>query len=454
MSGASAPSNVTVRFAPSPTGRLHVGNARAALFNFLFARRNGGRFMLRMDDTDDERSTPEFAAAIEEDLAWLGLTHDIFARQSDRLAAYEAAAEKLKAAGRLYPAYESAAELDRRRKRQLARGLPPVYDRAALDLTDEDRAALEAEGRKPHWRFKLDHEHTTFEDMIQGHVEVDGASLSDPVLIREDGRFLYTLPSIVDDIDFAITHVIRGSDHITNTGVQIQIIRALGAEPPAFAHYSLLNGPEGKPLSKRDDAGRFSLRALREAGYEAMAVNALLARLGTPDPVEPCLSLDDLASGFDLSRLGRADIRFDPADLARVNAACLHLMPYAAVQPRLAALGADLGADFWDAVKPNLVLFADAADWARVVAGPVAPVIEEADFAAAAAALLPPEPWGPETWAAWTDAVKAATGRKGKALFMPLRLALTGLTHGPELKNLLPLIGRDRAQARLKGLTD
>lgn len=454
MSGASAPSNVTVRFAPSPTGRLHVGNARAALFNFLFARRNGGRFMLRMDDTDDERSTPEFAAAIEEDLAWLGLTHDIFARQSERLAAYETAAEKLKSEGRLYPAYESAAELDRRRKRQLARGLPPVYDRAALDLTDEDRAALEAEGRKPHWRFKLDHEHTTFEDMIQGHVEVDGASLSDPVLIREDGRFLYTLPSIVDDIDFAITHVIRGSDHITNTGVQIQIIRALGAEPPAFAHYSLLNGPEGKPLSKRDDAERFSLRALREAGYEAMAVNALLARLGTPDPVEPCLSLDELASGFDLSRLGRADIRFDPADLARVNAASLHLMPYAAVQPRLAALGADLGADFWDAVKPNLVLFADAADWARVVAGPVAPVIEEADFAAAAAALLPPEPWGPETWAAWTDAVKAATGRKGKALFMPLRLALTGLTHGPELKNLLPLIGRDRAQARLKGLTD
>lgn len=453
MSGAPGSSDVVVRFAPSPTGRLHVGNARAALFNFLFARKNGGKFMLRMDDTDDARSTAEFAAAIEEDLTWLGLTHDLFARQSERLAAYEAAAEKLKASGRLYPAYESAAELDRRRKRQLARGLPPVYDRAALNLTSEDRAAFEAEGRKPHWRFRLDHEHTTFEDLIQGHVEIDGASLSDPVLIREDGRFLYTLPSIVDDIGFAITHVIRGSDHITNTGVQIQIIRALGAEPPAFAHYSLLNGPEGKPLSKRDDAERFSLRALREAGYEAMALNALLARLGTPEPVEPCLSLATLAESFDIARLGRSDIRFDPADLARVNAACLHLMSHAEAQPRLAALGCDLGEAFWDAVKPNLVLFSDAADWARIVEGPLEPVIEEEDFAAAAAAALPPEPWDLDTWGLWTDAVKQATGRKGKALFMPLRLALTGLTHGPELKNLLPLIGRDRAEARLKGLT-
>ncbi|MDP1627672.1 glutamate--tRNA ligase [Parvibaculum sp.] len=448
MSGAPV-----VRFAPSPTGSLHVGNARAALFNFLFARKNGGRFMLRMDDTDDERSTPEFAAGIEQDLAWLGLAHDLFARQSERLPAYEAAAEKLKADGRLYPAYETAAELDRKRKRQMARGLPPVYDRAALDLTDEDRAKLEAEGRKPHWRFRLDRVHTAFEDLVQGHVEVDGASLSDPVLIREDGRFLYTLPSVVDDIDFAVTHVIRGSDHITNTGVQIQIIRALGAEPPVYAHYSLLNGPEGKPLSKRDDAARFSLRALREAGFEPMALNALLARLGTPDPVEPCLSLDELAARFDISRLGRADIRFDPADLAKVNTACLHLMSYGEAKPRLAALGCDLGEAFWEAVKPNLVLFSDAADWARVVEGPVEPVIENPDFAAAAAAVLPPEPWDEGTWGLWTNAVKEATGAKGKALFMPLRLALTGLTHGPELKNLLPLIGRDRAEARLGGLT-
>mgnify|MGYP003626828027 FL=1 len=442
-----------VRFAPSPTGRLHVGNARAALFNFLFAKKSGGRFMLRMDDTDDERSTPEFAAAIETDLTWLGLAHDIFARQSDRLDAYKAAAEKLKADGRLYPAYESAAELDRRRKRQMARGLPPVYDRAALELTGEDRARLEAEGRKPHWRFRLERVHTAFDDLIQGHVEVDGASLSDPVLIREDGRFLYTLPSIVDDIGFAITHVIRGSDHITNTGVQIQIIHALGAEPPAYAHYSLLNGPEGKPLSKRNDAERFSLHALRQAGYEPMALNSLLARLGTSDPVEPHLSLAALAAGFDIAHLGRSDIRFDPEDLAKVNAACLHLTPYEAARPRLAALGCDLGPEFWDTVKPNIEVFAEAADWARVVEGPLEPVIEDRDFAAAAAAALPPEPWGPETWSQWTGAVKAATGAKGKALFMPLRLALTGRPHGPELKNLLPLIGRERVLLRLGGST-
>ncbi|MDP2123306.1 MAG: glutamate--tRNA ligase [Parvibaculum sp.] len=451
---AAAPANTIVRFAPSPTGRLHVGNARAALFNWLFAKKAGGQFMLRMDDTDDERSTAEFAAGIEADMAWLGLTHDIFARQSERLAAYEAAAAKLKAEGRLYPAYETATDLDRKRKRQMARGLPPVYDRAALKLTDEDRAALEAEGRKPHWRFKLEQVHTAFDDLIQGHVEVDGASLSDPVLIREDGRFLYTLPSVVDDIDFAVTQVNRGTDHITNTGEQIQLIRALGAEPPAYAHYSLLNGPEGKPLSKRDDAERFSLAALREAGIEPMALNSLLARLGTPDPVEACLSLATLAETFDITRLGRADIRFDPADLARVNAAILHLTPYAEAKPRLAALGCDLGEDFWTAVRPNLALFAEAADWARVVEGPLTPVIEDAAFATTAAAALPPEPWDEATWGLWTDAVKAATGAKGKALFMPLRLALTGRPHGPELKNLLPLIGRKRADARLRGLTD
>ena len=410
--------------------------------------------MLRMDDTDDERSTPEFAAGIEADMAWLGLSHDIFARQSERLARYEAAATQLKQAGLLYPCYESAMELDRKRKRQMARGLPPVYDRAALKLSDEERAQREAEGRRPHWRFRLEQVHTAFDDLIQGHVEVDGASLSDPVLIREDGRFLYTLPSVVDDIDFGITHVIRGSDHITNTGVQIQLIRALGATPPVYAHYSLLNGPEGRPLSKRDDAASFSLKALREAGYEPMALNALLARLGTPDPVEPVLALAALAETFDIARLGRADIRFDPADLARVNAAILHLTPYEAAQPRLAALGCDLGPDFWAAVRPNLALFAEVAGWARVVRGPVEPVIEDAGFAAAAAAALPPEPWDEATWSLWTGAVKAATGAKGKALFMPLRLALTGLPHGPELKNLLPLIGRRRAETRLRGLTD
>lgn len=441
---------VTVRFAPSPTGHLHVGNIRAALFNYLFARREGGRFLLRLDDTDQDRSTEEYARGIETDLAWLGLHHDLFAKQSDRIAEYEAAAEKLKAAGRLYPCYETAGELDRKRKRQLAQKKPPVYDRAALDLTDEEKRAFEAEGRRPHWRFKLANEDTSFDDIIHGPTRIDPNSLSDPVLIREDGRFLYTLPSVVDDIDFDISHVIRGSDHVTNTGVQVQITRALGATPPIYAHYSLLLSVEGRPLSKREDAD-FSLRALRDAGYEPMALNALLARLGTSDAIEPKLTLEELATGFDITHLGRADIRFDPADLDKANAAFLHMLPYEAVQRRLADVNCDLGGAFWEAVKPNLARFRDVELWARVINGPVEPAIEDAAFAAEAASLLPPEPWGPDTWSVWTNAVKARTGAKGKALFMPLRLALTGLEHGPELKNLLPLIGRKRAEARLSG---
>ncbi|MCE9650400.1 MAG: glutamate--tRNA ligase [Parvibaculum sp.] len=445
-------SKVVVRFAPSPTGNLHVGNVRAALFNYLFAKREGGRFLLRLDDTDQDRSTEEYAKGIETDLAWLGLNHDIFAKQSDRIAEYEAAAEKLKAAGRLYPCYETAAELDRKRKRQLAQKKPPVYDRAALALSDDEKRALEAEGRRPHWRFKLADEETSFDDLIHGHTRIDPNSLSDPVLIREDGRFLYTLPSVVDDIDFAISHVIRGADHVTNTGVQVQITRALGATPPVYAHYSLLLSVDGRPLSKREDAD-FSLRSLRETGYEPMALNALLARLGTSDAIEPKLLLEELAAGFDITHLGRADIRFDPADLDKINAAFLHMLPYEAVMGRLGAMKCDLGRDFWEAVKPNLARFRDVELWARVVGGPVEPVIEDASFAAAAAAVLPSEPWGPETWSAWTGAVKEKTGAKGKALFMPLRLALTGLEHGPELKNLLPLIGRKRAEARLSGLS-
>lgn len=443
---------VTVRFAPSPTGKLHVGNVRAALFNYLFARREGGHFLLRLDDTDSERSTAEYARGIETDLAWLGLHHDLFARQSERIAEYEAAAARLKAAGRLYPCYETAGELDRKRKRQLGQKKPPVYDRAALKLTDEEKRALEAEGRRPHWRFKLTNEETVFDDLIHGPTRIDPNSLSDPVLIRGDGRFLYTLPSVVDDIEFSISHVIRGSDHVTNTGVQVQITRALGAEPPVYAHYSLLLSVEGRPLSKREDAA-FSIEALREAGYEPMALNALLARLGTSEPIEQRLTLDELAAGFDITHLGRADIRFDPADLDKANAAFLHMLPYEAVSERLAAAGCDLGPDFWTAVKPNLARFDDVRDWARVVEGPVVPLIEDAGFAAAAADLLPPEPWGAQTWSDWTGAVKEKTGRKGKALFMPLRLALTGLEHGPELKNLLPLVGRKRAEARLRGLS-
>ncbi len=442
-------SDVIVRVAPSPTGYLHVGNARAALLNYLFALHAGGKFMLRIDDTDDTRSKPEYETAILEDLAWLGLTHDIFARQSDRAARYQEAAGKLKAAGRLYPCYETAAELDRRRKRQMAAGKPPVYDRAALALTDAQRAAFEAEGRRPHWRFKLSHNKVQWNDLIRGHVEIDTATLSDPVLIREDGRFLYTLPSVVDDADFAISHILRGEDHVTNSAPQIEIFEALGVAVPHFAHFALFVAAGGEVLSKRE--GSLSLRALRDDGIEALALNAYLARIGTSDSIEPALSLRELADGFAFEKMGRALAHFDKAELTALNAKTLHAMPYEIVAPRLMAMG--VHQPVWEAVKPNVTRLADAVDLQRLVTGPVTPVIEDADFIARAAALLPPEPWNEGTWGVWTEAVKAATGTKGRALFHPLRLALTGLEHGPELKKLLPLIGRAQVLARLEGQT-
>lgn len=436
---------VKVRFAPSPTGRLHVGNVRAALINWLFARKQGGRFVLRIDDTDLERSTQDNEAAIERDLTWLGLTWDERYNQSARFDRYREAAERLKAAGRLYPAYETQAELDRRRKVQLTRGQPPIYDRAALKLSDAERAALEGEGRRPHWRFRLDGRRVGWTDLIRGETAVDTASLSDPVLIREDGAFLYTLPSVVDDMEMAISHVIRGEDHVTNTGAQIEIFEALGAAAPAFAHYSLLVGAEGEALSKR--LGSLSVESLREGGYEPLAVTSLVAGLGLSEAPEAAESLGALAEGFDIGRLGRHAARYDPADLARINAAVLHAMPYAAARPRLAAADADLGEPFWTAVRANLGVFADVAGWARVVRGPATPVVTDPAFLAEAAAVLPE----PLDWKAWTDAVKAHTGAKGRALFMPLRQALTGLDHGPEMALLLPLIGRERALARLAG---
>ena len=439
----------TVRFAPSPTGLLHVGNARTALLNFLCARKDGGKFLLRIDDTDTERSKPEYEAAILEDLKWLGIAHDLFARQSERTDAHRAATEKLKATGRLYPCYETALELDRRRQRQIAAGKPPVYDRAALKLTAEERAKLG--DRKAHWRFKLSQSRVKWHDLIRGEVEIDTAHLSDPVLIREDGRFLYTLPSVTDDVDFAITHIIRGEDHVTNTAVQIEIFEALGAAVPAFAHHPLLIGAGGEALSKR--LGSLSLRLLREDGIEPMTADSYLAKTGSSDAIAPYASLDELVAGFALEKIGRAPAHFDVAELSNLNAKLLHALPFEAVAGRLASVGIDGGAPFWEAVKPNLSRFTDASDLWTLVKGPLAPVIENAPLIAKAAALLPPEPWDEATWNAWTGAVAAATGAKGRALYHPLRLALTGREHGPELKKLLPLIGRVRALARLQGET-
>ncbi len=437
---------VRVRFAPSPTGKLHVGNVRAALWNWLFARKEGGQFILRIDDTDKERSTKAYEDAIKADLAWLGLDYDETANQSARFAQYDAARDKLIAASLLYPCYETGEELDRKRKLQRARGLPPVYDRAALNLSDADRKALEAEGRKPHWRFKLSEQSVTWADLIRGETSVDTASVSDPVLIREDGMYLYTLPSCVDDIDLGVTHVMRGEDHVTNTGVQIEIFKALGGEAPQFAHHSLLVGADGQGLSKR--LGSLSIEAMRDDGLEPGAITSLLAKLGTADPVTPVLSLNALAQGFDFDRVGRAPARFDMTELEALNAKLLHETPYAVVATRLEALG--VSETVWNAARGNITRLGDITTWLDVIEGEIDPVAEDEPLLSEAAQLLP-DSLDETSWSVLTEALKERTGAKGKKLFMPLRLALTGQSRGPEMAVLLPLIGAEKARARLNG---
>lgn len=434
---------VKVRFAPSPTGLLHVGNARTALLNFLFAKKNGGQFWLRIDDTDAARSTREFEQAIYRDLEWLGLKWDATDRQANRLTKYSTAFYQLQARGLIYPAYETEDELNRQRSLLAARKLPPVYNRASLDPAN--KAKWEAEGRKPHWRFKLSRTPVKWVDLIRGPVEIDTATLSDPVLVREDGSFLYTFPSVVDDIDMGITHVIRGEDHVTNTAAQVEIFQALNAPVPQFAHHPLLVGAGGEALSKR--LGSLSLKQLREEGLEPMAIASYLAKIGTSDAVEPRITLGELASECDFARISRSPAHFVTEELDALNARTLHILPYSVVRDR-----AGVDEATWDAIRPNLIKLSDAADMARLITGPVTPVIE-GDLAAKALPLLPSEPWDETTWGLWTKAVAAETGAKGRALFHPLRLALTGLEHGPELKKLLPLIGRARTLARLKGET-
>lgn len=438
-----------LRFAPSPTGRLHVGNIRTALLNWLFARQQGGQMLLRIDDTDLERSTKAFEEGIETDLKWLGLDWDERAQQSTRFASYDAAAEKLKAAGLLYPCYETEEDLERKRRIAQSRNRPPVYDRAALSLSDADRAALEAEGRKAHWRYRLSGRRVEWTDLVRGPQSIDTTSLSDPVLIRADGAYLYTLPSVVDDIEYRITHIVRGEDHVTNTGVQAEIFEALGASLPIFGHFPLLVGADGEALSKR--LGSLSAEMLRDDGFEPVAILSHLAKLGTSDPVEARSDFATLAAEFSYGKIGRAPARFDPEELKRVNAAVLHAMPYDVAKDRLAALGADLGETFWNAVRANLVLLPDVAAWVKVIAGPITPVIADAGFAEAALAVLPKGPYDASSWSAFVEAVKARTGAKGKGLFMPLRQALTAMDHGPEMAPLFALIGEEKARARLSG---
>ncbi|MBU0800981.1 MAG: glutamate--tRNA ligase [Alphaproteobacteria bacterium] len=441
---------VRVRFAPSPTGYLHSGNARTAIVTWLFCRKHNGHFLLRIDDTDLERSKPEYEEDIEAAMIWLDMSWDEKARQRDRNDRYAELIEKLKAKGRLYACYETADELALKRKTQLSRGLPPLYDRAALKLTDEQKAKFEAEGRRPHWRFKIEDKAVEWNDIVRGPVKFEAKDMSDPVLIREDGSPLYHLCSVIDDIDYNMTHIVRGEDHVSNTAAHIQMFEALDHTPPQFAHLPMISDIEGGKLSKR--MGSLSVKDLREnEGLEAMAIISLLAKLGSSDPIEPFTNMQDLINSFDIAKFSKGAPKFDMEELLRLNAKIVHQLSFDDVKVRLANMGLpDLDENFWLAVRPNLTKLTDIKEWWQVANGPVEPVIPDSAFAEAAANLLPPEPWSSTTWKEWTEAVKAQTGRKGKDLFMPLRQALTGMEHGPELGVLLPLIGAEKTLKRLK----
>ena len=438
----------TTRFAPSPTGYIHVGNLRTALMNYLIARRDGGTFILRIDDTDPERSKEEYVDAIKQDLEWLGLHWDRVERQSERLDRYAEAADRLREMGRFYEAFETPTELDLKRKKQLNMGRPPVYDRAALNLSDEEKARLRAERGQGVWRFKLDHERIEWTDGILGDISIDAASVSDPVLIRGDGQVLYTLASVVDDTEMGVTNVVRGSDHVTNTATQIQIIEALGGTPPAFAHHSLLTGPQGESLSKR--LGTLSLRDLRAQGVEPMALLSLMARLGSADPVELRSEMAELIDGFDIARFGSAPTKFDVQDLFPLTGRYLQSLPLSAVADRVAAAGVpdDLAESFWTVMRDNVTTLNDLDAWWTLCRDGAEPVIDEEDtaFIAQAMTLLPDGPYDANSWSTWTAAVKEATGRKGKGLFMPLRKAVTGQAHGPDMAALMPLLQVIRAK--------
>jgi len=439
------------RFAPSPTGYLHIGNIRTALICYLYAKKQGGQFMLRIDDTDIERSKEEYVNDILQDLDWLGITPDRIERQSARFDRYDSAVEKLKADGRLYACYETAEELEIKRKMQLSRGLPPIYDRSALQLTSEQKNNFEAEGRNPHWRFKLEAKDSVWEDEVRGHQKFSAAHSSDPILIRGNGLYTYMLPSTVDDIEFGASHILRGEDHVSNTAIQIQIFEALGGKIPNFAHTSLIKSSEGK-ISKRDGKSSASVSVLRENGVDPLVVTSFLARLGTSDVVELAASLDELIAGFDIGKFSRSPTTYCLEDIYRLNTRLLHTLSFSQVQEELIALGIpNVDEPFWEAIRPNLEKIDEAKDWWRICNEAITPDIEDADFAKVAANLLPEGDWSEETWGNWTKRIKEETGRKGKQLFMPLRKALTGMEHGPELKVILPLIGRSRTIERLNG---
>ncbi len=441
---------IKVRFAPSPTGRLHVGNLRTALVNYLFARKMGGQFMLRIDDTDKERSTAEFEADIRADLQWIGMGWDCEDRQSSRLARYDEALSLLVDSGRAYACYETQEELSLKRKAQLSAGRPPVYDRAGLKLTAAEKEKLETEGRRPHWRFLLDDAEVNWHDLVRGVVTYQMSSLSDPVLMREDGRVIYTMASVVDDIDHGITHILRGEDHVTNSAAQIQLFEALGAKAPTMGHMALLAGTDGEGLSKR--LGSLSIAEFRAQGIEPIAIASLLSRIGTADPVEAQTHMTDIIDGFSIRRFGRATAKFDFSELSKINGQIIQAMPFEMVKNRLVALGVGGGVLFWETVRGNITVVGEAKIWWDICTSEILPIIDSNEVTKAAADLLPTGPIDASIWKIWTTAIAAKTGIKGKGLFMPLRLALTGRDSGPELASLLAIMGRDRILARLNGV--
>ncbi|WP_019954850.1 glutamate--tRNA ligase [Yoonia vestfoldensis] len=431
----------TTRFAPSPTGWLHIGNLRAALFNYAIARQNGGIFVLRIDDTDPERSKDEYVEGIKSDLTWLGLTWDRMEYQSRRMDRYGEAKQRLIDMGRLYECFETPTELDLKRKKQLNMGKPPVYDRAALALSKDEKNALRAE-RGSHWRFKLDQHRIEWADGIIGDISIDAASVSDPVLFKNDGQILYTLASVVDDVEMGITDIVRGADHVTNTATQIQIIQALGGTVPHFAHHSLLTGPQGEALSKR--LGTLSLRDLRAQGIAPQAILSLMARLGSADPVELRANVDEVVAGFDLSKFGSAPTKFDADDLVPLTARYLATLSADDVADVLTSAGvpADLRVPFWTLVRDNIATLDDVGGWWAMFRDGATPLVadEDRDFVTKALFLLDNPPYTPDTWSNWTTVVKDETGRKGRGLFMPLRKAVTGLERGPEMADVMPLL--------------
>lgn len=436
-------SEIKVRFAPSPTGFMHIGNTRTALFNWLLAKKLGGKFMLRIDDTDFVRSKKEYEDAMRESLQWLGFSWDEEARQSARFERYDALRDQLMAEGRIYACYDTPEELQIKRKRAMSKGLAPIYDRQALHYSQEDLARFKAEGRQPHYRFKLNPGIIEWDDIVRGHCQYDAEKLSDPIIIREDGSYLYHFPSCVDDSDFGITHIVRGEDHVTNTAAQIQMFEAISGKAPTFAHLPLLTGTEGK-LSKR--LGSLGVRELKAEGVEALAICSFLAKLGTSDSIEPYYSLEELALSLDFSKLGRSQPKFDEDELKHFNTKFVRSMPYSLAKDRV-----DVSEEFFDDVKANLNVLEDIRIWKSICQEEVEPVMEDRDLTSIAADLLPPEPWNNETFNSWLSSVKEKTGKKGKDLFHPIRKALTALDNGPELKIMLPLIGFEKTYKRLKG---